>query len=27
MMLIPGLPKASRVLGIDVDEDGEITGM
>jgi formyltetrahydrofolate synthetase len=27
MMLMPGLPKASRVLGIDVDEDGEMTGM
>ena len=27
MMLMPGLPKASRSLGIDVDEHGEITGM
>lgn len=27
MMLMPGLPKLSRALGIDVDEDGEITGM
>jgi formate--tetrahydrofolate ligase len=27
MMLMPGLPKASRALNIDVDEDGEITGM
>src|SRR6202046_2031198 len=27
MMLMPGLPKASRALGIDVDENGEITGM
>jgi formate--tetrahydrofolate ligase len=27
MMLMPGLPKASRALGIDVDEDGEIIGM
>ena len=27
MMLMPGLPKASRALDIDVDEDGEIIGM
>ena len=27
MMLMPGLPKTSRALGIDVDERGEITGM
>jgi formate--tetrahydrofolate ligase len=27
MMLMPGLPKVSRALGIDVDERGEITGM
>ncbi len=27
MMLMPGLPKASRALGIDVDGDGEIIGM
>ena len=27
MMLMPGLPKVSRAMGIDVDEDGEITGM
>lgn len=27
MMLMPGLPKASRALAIDVDEDGEIIGM
>jgi formate--tetrahydrofolate ligase len=27
MMLMPGLPKASRALAIDVDEKGEITGM
>jgi formate--tetrahydrofolate ligase len=27
MMLMPGLPKTSRALGIDVDEDGEIIGM
>nr|WP_218624004.1 formate--tetrahydrofolate ligase [Granulicella sp. dw_53] len=27
MMLMPGLPKASLALGIDVDESGEITGM
>jgi formate--tetrahydrofolate ligase len=27
MMLMPGLPKTSRALGIDVDENGEITGM
>ncbi|MFT4114907.1 formate--tetrahydrofolate ligase, partial [Silvibacterium sp.] len=27
MMLMPGLPKASRALNIDVDENGEITGM
>jgi formate--tetrahydrofolate ligase len=27
MMLMPGLPKVSRALGIDVDEQGEITGM
>jgi formate--tetrahydrofolate ligase len=27
MMLMPGLPKASRALAIDVDENGEITGM
>ena len=26
-MLMPGLPKVSRALGIDVDEHGEITGM
>jgi formate--tetrahydrofolate ligase len=27
MMLMPGLPKASRALGIDVDENGAITGL
>jgi formate--tetrahydrofolate ligase len=27
IMLMPGLPKTSRALGIDVDENGEITGM
>jgi formate--tetrahydrofolate ligase len=27
MMLMPGLPKISRALDIDVDEDGEIIGM
>jgi formate--tetrahydrofolate ligase len=27
MMLMPGLPKESRALGIDVDQRGEITGM
>jgi formate--tetrahydrofolate ligase len=27
MMLMPGLPKESRALAIDVDEHGEITGM
>ena len=27
MMLMPGLPKLSRALAIDVDEHGEITGM
>jgi formate--tetrahydrofolate ligase len=27
MMLMPGLPKVSRALAIDVDEHGEITGM
>lgn len=27
MMLMPGLPKVSRALGIDVDVHGEITGM
>ena len=27
MMLMPGLPKVSRALGIDVNEHGEITGM
>lgn len=27
MMLMPGLPKASRALGIDVDTSGEIIGM
>ena len=27
MMLMPGLPKASRALDIDVDEDGDIIGM
>ena len=27
MMLMPGLPKSSRAMGIDVDGDGEITGM
>jgi formate--tetrahydrofolate ligase len=27
MMLMPGLPKLSRALNIDVDADGEITGM
>jgi len=26
-MLMPGLPKVSRALDIDVDEDGEIIGM
>ena len=27
MMLMPGLPKASRALDIDVDASGEIVGM
>jgi formate--tetrahydrofolate ligase len=27
MMLMPGLPKASRALDIDVDANGEIIGM
>ncbi len=27
MMLMPGLPKLSRALAIDVDAHGEITGM
>ena len=27
MMLMPGLPKVSRAMGIDVDDAGEITGM
>lgn len=27
MMLMPGLPKVSRAMGIDVNADGEITGM
>ncbi len=27
MMLMPGLPRLSRAMGIDVDADGEITGM
>ncbi len=27
MMLMPGLPKVSRALGIDVDDQGEIVGM
>ncbi len=27
MMLMPGLPKVSRAMGIDVDADGEIIGM
>jgi formate--tetrahydrofolate ligase len=27
MMLMPGLPKTSRAMAIDVDEDGEITGL
>jgi formate--tetrahydrofolate ligase len=27
MMLMPGLPKASRALDIDVDENGDIIGM
>ena len=27
MMLMPGLPKVSKAMGIDVDEDGEIVGM
>ena len=27
MMLMPGLPKVSRAMGIDVDAEGEITGM
>ncbi|WP_158945750.1 formate--tetrahydrofolate ligase [Granulicella sp. S190] len=27
MMLMPGLPKTSRAMGIDVDANGEITGM
>ena len=27
MMLMPGLPKASRAMSIDVDENGDITGM
>jgi formate--tetrahydrofolate ligase len=27
MMLMPGLPKASRAMDIDVDEHGDIIGM
>jgi formate--tetrahydrofolate ligase len=27
MMLMPGLPRASRALSIDVDEDGNIVGV
>ena len=27
MMLMPGLPKESRALGIDLDDQGEIIGM
>ncbi len=27
MMLMPGLPKSSRAMGIDVDADGEIVGL
>ena len=27
MMLMPGLPKLSRALAIDVDEHGEVTGV
>lgn len=27
MMLMPGLPKESRAIGIDVDADGQITGL
>ena len=27
MMLMPGLPKVSRAVGVDVDSLGEITGM
>jgi formyltetrahydrofolate synthetase len=27
MMLMPGLPKQSRALAIDVDDQGEIIGM
>jgi len=27
MMLMPGLPKLSRAMDIDVDAAGEITGM
>jgi formate--tetrahydrofolate ligase len=27
IMLMPGLPKASRALDIDVDENGDIIGM
>ena len=27
MMLMPGLPKSSRAMEIDVDDRGEITGM
>jgi formate--tetrahydrofolate ligase len=27
MMLMPGLPKTSRALGIDVDDDGQVVGM
>ena len=27
MMLMPGLPKESRALGIDVDDDGNVVGM
>ena len=27
MMLMPGLPKHSRAMGIDVDEDGNVVGM
>jgi formate--tetrahydrofolate ligase len=27
MMLMPGLPKSSRAIGIDVDREGQIIGM
>jgi len=27
MMLMPGLPKVSKAMGIDVDAEGEIVGM